>query len=138
MSNDIKLPPLPEADSSMTIIVAGCAAEIDTFRASTMDAYARAAIKAYQRQQWQPIETAPQDGRVVLGVHGRQRPFEMYRGPHGDWLDAKDRVRDPSHWMPLPPAPDLPTSTVDNPLENPMTDRRQPGAALVRNTTSED
>jgi len=98
----------------------------------------RAAIEAYQRQQWQPIETAPQDGRVVLGVHGRQRPFEMYRGPHGDWLDAKDRVRDPSHWMPLPPAPDLPTSTVDNPLENPMTDRRQPGAALVRNTTSED
>lgn len=103
---------------------------------AAVDRYA--AIEAYQRQQWRPIETAPQDGRVVLGVHGRQRPFEMYRGPHGDWLDAKDRVRDPSHWMPLPPAPDLPTSTVDNPLENPMTDRRQPGAALVRNTTSED
>jgi len=63
MSNDIKLPPLPEADSSMTIIVAGCAAEIDTFRASTMDAYARAAVEADRRER---REVALPDGwRIV-------------------------------------------------------------------------
>ncbi|WP_368640430.1 hypothetical protein ABRZ04_04245 [Castellaniella ginsengisoli] len=46
MNTEIKLPPLPEPDGSMTIIVAGREVEIDTFRASTMDAYARAAVEA--------------------------------------------------------------------------------------------
>lgn len=98
----------------------------------------RAAIETYQRQQWQPIETAPKDGRVMLGRHGRQRPFAMYRGPHGDWLDEKDRVRDPSHWAAMPPAHDLPTSSVDNRVDNRMTDPRQQESMRTRSDSIEE
>lgn len=63
-------------------------------------------VRADLVPQWRPIETAPRDGREVLGSFGG-RPFEMYLGPFGDWLDMKDRVRDPRYWMPLPPPPEV-------------------------------
>ncbi len=88
---DITLPPMPQGVP---------------YQESVLVAYARAAMKL-NAPQWQPIETAPKDGRPVLGIHhGSSRAFEMYRGPHGWWLDTKDRRRDPSYWMPMPPPPD--------------------------------
>lgn len=88
---DITLPPMPQGVP---------------YQESVLVAYARAAV-TLSAPRWQPIETAPKDGRPVLGIHhGSSRAFEMYRGPHGWWLDTKDRRRDPSYWMPMPPPPD--------------------------------
>src|SRR5690606_23237719 len=82
----------------------------------------RAAIEAYQRQQWISVEDRlpPDDETWVYAMHIDGVP-EIVCGclihetrPDGAY----------SHWMPLPPAPDLPTSHVDNLVENPMTDLR--------------
>ncbi len=89
----------------------------------------RAAIEAYQRQQWISVENRlpPDDETWVYAMHIDGVP-EIVCGclihetrPDGAY----------SHWMPLPPAPDLPTATVDNLVENPMTDLRQRGLARV-------
>ena len=67
---------------------------------------------------WQPIETAPRDGRTVLlaePVDGKvfTTPghwLEDYGGwwEHGshptDYVDLP--VENPTHWMPLPPPPE--------------------------------
>lgn len=63
---------------------------------------------------WQPIETAPQDGTVFLGWR-RGRVASCSRVPRSDceaWtfggesasVDCWPDIR-PSHWMPLPPPP---------------------------------
>lgn len=89
----------------------------------------RAAIEAYQRQQWISVEDRlpPDDETWVYAMHIDGVP-EIVCGclihetrPDGAY----------SHWMPLPPAPDLPTATVDSLVENPMTDLRQQGLARV-------
>jgi len=94
----------------------------------------RAAIEAYQRQQWIDVEDRlpPDDETWVYAMHIDGVP-EIVCGclihetrPDGAY----------SHWMPLPPAPDLPTATVDNLVENPMTDLRQRGLARVEKTLS--
>lgn len=72
--------------------------------------------RSIAEDKWQPIETAPHDGTIVLGVTIQaQRPtacitwFTGYQWlstgkpdkfvvqPHGWW---------PTHWMPLPPPPE--------------------------------
>lgn len=62
---------------------------------------------------WQPIDTAPMDGRVIVTdgfVVGEAAYYSAYEG----WwwagshpLDATDGqlAYDPTHWMPLPPPP---------------------------------
>lgn len=94
----------------------------------------RAAIEAYQQQQWISVEDRlpPDDETWVYAMHIDGVP-EIVCGclihetrPDGAY----------SHWMPLPPAPDLPTATVDNLVENPMTDLRQRGLARVEKTLS--
>jgi hypothetical protein len=59
---------------------------------------------------WQPIETAPKDGSPVLGFMPK-----YFRGKGGqsvilwldmEWSDMGAHPCDPSHWMPLPAAPD--------------------------------
>lgn len=62
---------------------------------------------------WQPIATAPTDGTPVL-VRGRRthivntatyRPDYHATRPWCDW-DGNDPLPDePTHWMPIPPAP---------------------------------
>jgi len=62
---------------------------------------------------WQPIDTAPKDGTPILGFIP-----SYYQGKGGMvvavWMDFSDRpgwyseissVHEPTHWMPLPPAP---------------------------------
>jgi hypothetical protein len=59
---------------------------------------------------WQPIETAPKDGSPILGFMPK-----YFRGKGGqsvilwldmEWSDMGAHPCDPSHWMPLPAAPD--------------------------------
>lgn len=64
-------------------------------------------IEAYQRQQWRPIETAPDDGQHVLvrladGTHcvGVMSALVELQLPPWHRRDT------PTHWMPLPPAPE--------------------------------
>lgn len=72
---------------------------------------------------WQSIETAPKDGRVVdlwcMGEMGHDGKHRYRRSPecywngqwvspmHGDWEYGNGRLRglNPTHWMPLPEAP---------------------------------
>lgn len=73
------------------------------------------------RQQWQPIETAPKDGTFVLVSNGRgvwvarfkdvytsgwkpECPWQSMMLNH-DHIPTQKRKGHPSHWMPLPAAP---------------------------------
>jgi hypothetical protein len=58
------------------------------------------------RMEWQPIETAPQTGQVLLywpetKVKGRSTLYELIRV--GNVNDTPHRP--PTHWMPLPEPP---------------------------------
>lgn len=62
---------------------------------------------------WQPIETAPKDGRACLVSDGRFI-FCVEWNEEFDWWSVDDnkfgpfRLRGaaPTHWMPLPPPPE--------------------------------
>lgn len=89
------------------------------------DAAAEAALAAANAEDWQPIETAPKNGRPIL-VFGEFAgeitgpagdPFigvAIWRGDRTDYpgfewsaenTDAYSGWWKPSHWMPLPPPP---------------------------------
>lgn len=59
---------------------------------------------------WQPIESAPTDGRSVLvfcpraSDHGYER-IRLTWQKDGKWQGANNTSWPPTHWMPLPPAP---------------------------------
>ena len=65
---------------------------------------------------WQPIETAPRDGRRFLTwckTYGVRVGMAYNRADHDDWLSNLDAYGGSSkggmratHWMPLPPAPE--------------------------------
>lgn len=71
-----------------------------------------AALTAALAAMWQPIETAPEHGDILIFVpHAGggniwigQRDFETE-----NWFDASGAticsLNEPTHWMPLPPAP---------------------------------
>lgn len=60
---------------------------------------------------WQPIKTAPKDGKRVLvyepgnrgGVHAAH--FLRYSGKHDQWVNPGAHKLNPTHWMPLPASP---------------------------------
>lgn len=67
-------------------------------------------------EAWQPIETAPRDGRLIWafergrGVERRQYiAWWVDCGPSRDegqyWQDDNDSEPSPTHWMPLPTPP---------------------------------
>jgi hypothetical protein len=64
-----------------------------------------------KQMNWQPIETAPNDGTEILGYlyTGRIRVIKGNR--EGSWIDADSQNFDnwyapePTHWMPLPELP---------------------------------
>jgi len=65
--------------------------------------------------EWQPIETAPKDGTWVLVVHGiymavafadPENDFAWTMDDGHDYLPCLRRdLANPTHWMPLPEAP---------------------------------
>ncbi len=70
-------------------------------------------------QKWQPIETAPKDGRVILlygelsvstggAVTPRKSSNEVYIGHwHTRWQTGNFAIwENPTHWMPLPEPPE--------------------------------
>lgn len=89
------------------------------------------AIDLIRQMQWQPIETAPKDGTLVLlfrpSAHewGRVAPGKWHANEHAasprpfwdGWLKigARSEWREwqPTHWMPLP-APPLTANTGAN------------------------
>lgn len=58
--------------------------------------------------QWQPIETAPKDGEVILVSHIFNDQIywvEAAKQKHGAWFcPTGHAVHQPTHWMPLPSA----------------------------------
>ena len=64
---------------------------------------------------WQPIETAPKDGRPILtympGERGGFVNVQTYRGGEDKWCNAGEskrrRMQQPTHWMPLPSPPEV-------------------------------
>lgn len=74
--------------------------------------FAWQAWQAAQQAQWLPIETAPMDGRPVLcGWNNGEEPCvcywrEIVSGWSG-WHGYPEFDEQPTHWMPLPPEPQL-------------------------------
>lgn len=56
---------------------------------------------------WQPIETAPKDGDVLVYVARSKEQFVAYWDEEEEaWRFAPNaKLKTPTHWMPLPPAP---------------------------------
>ena len=62
---------------------------------------------AEARTAWQPIETAPRDGTLVLAWHPWWMRADAVRcGRSGVWTADGHPVCEPTHWMPLPAAPE--------------------------------
>lgn len=68
------------------------------------------------RAEWMPIETAPKDGTRLLvfvppyGSFTAHNTFILLGGPKEDrWRVSGliNREAEPTHWMPLPPPPEV-------------------------------
>jgi hypothetical protein len=70
-----------------------------------------------KKDEWQPIETAPRDGTLILVAW--QNPnktwdmncmFWFEEDGKGEWFDyTADYICTPTHWMPLPKPPEANT-----------------------------
>lgn len=62
------------------------------------------------RQTWQPIETAPKDGTLVLVADDDGPEWSMpAQWCRSLWVNtARGIVPDPTHWMPIPSPPEKP------------------------------
>jgi hypothetical protein len=70
--------------------------------------------------EWQPIETAPKDGTVMILLEHRREYssstidfgcFEFIENSDWDgaavygWMSNEGKIEEPTHWMPLPTEP---------------------------------
>ncbi len=55
-------------------------------------------------ERWQPIESAPRDGRAVILAHLGGKPY-IGKWCHDTWVDERGLSHGPSHWRPLPAPP---------------------------------
>lgn len=78
----------------------------------------RAAIEAYEQEQWQPIDTAPKDGTEVLLSYGKDCFSGYWEAQPNHWHEIGWQEEDarqgayihrhpqrPTHWRPLPTPP---------------------------------
>jgi hypothetical protein len=75
----------------------------------------RVSTPTLRNDVWQPIETAPKDGRVILAPVDFQ-PFVAllsWCDDDTDWIDDFGMVFHPTHWMPLPSPPQPPLTEVE-------------------------
>lgn len=62
--------------------------------------------------EWQPIETAPTEGRglIYFGKSGHVEDASFHADEDGGWMyvlfDGEQLDDSPTHWMPLPLPPD--------------------------------
>ena len=57
------------------------------------------------KHQWQPIETAPRDGRRLILLYGPSR-FPQVAYSNTWWTAGFSAENKPTHWMPLPKPPE--------------------------------
>ena len=72
-------------------------------------------LKVFGREAvagWRPIETAPKDGTSILVSDGAEVDQAEFWDDRGYWVAIGGKCAagnglgyDPTHWMPLPPAP---------------------------------
>jgi hypothetical protein len=57
--------------------------------------------------KWQPIETAPKDGRQILCAYRFHPDYDVLRwdSEYGDWSTNGGESFNPAWWMPLPEPP---------------------------------
>lgn len=89
----------------------GASVKLTELAAETIDGL----VAALQAQRWQPIESAPKDGTRVL-IYGPSdfipggRGISLASWDYSTWVgDFHEEVyagEGPTHWMPLPEAPD--------------------------------
>jgi len=74
-----------------------------------VDDIADAMLEAAERARWQPIETAPKDGTIILLADYRypHRP-EISSGfwENRNWTDGSLELSPLTHWQPLPSPPE--------------------------------
>lgn len=73
-------------------------------RTSTLDALLCEAAAFVVAHSWQPIETAPRDGREVILARNKPYTGRWDERDYG-WKDSRSHYRDPTHWMPMPMPP---------------------------------
>ena len=57
---------------------------------------------------WADITTAPKDGTRILCAYRSNRPFiARWRNDFSVFMDDWDSWRDATHWMPIPPSPNV-------------------------------
>jgi hypothetical protein len=54
---------------------------------------------------WRPIETAPKDGTPILVTNGKKHAA-VYWWPMVWMGTTNNGMKEPTHWMPLPPPPE--------------------------------
>jgi len=57
---------------------------------------------------WQPIETAPTVGYFLVYAHDEVFMSNRSRNYSGFAIAYDGQALEPTHWMPLPPPPELP------------------------------
>jgi hypothetical protein len=75
-----------------------------------LNPYVYAFAEALLMSKWQPIATAPKDQPTAIIVAeknggGMAWASSAYWIERGYWSDGVERLRDPTHWMPMPTPP---------------------------------
>jgi hypothetical protein len=84
---DVGLPPLEVLGTDMT--------------SELVRRYTRVTIAAYEAAMWQPMESAPKNGRtVLLGLHNRLGNWRTFRGCWLSQTDIDDDFEEPELFEP--------------------------------------
>lgn len=106
-------PSAPVSNCNVDMRIAAIAADRDYWREMCKEAERLMQAKPEQAaQQWQPIETAPKDRRILMGRVGYSWVFfaiwDEHRAHWSTGTGPMEFFANPTHWMPLPAAPQKP------------------------------